>query len=282
LPYTKLYVVSQNVCQIQSHNFPKTLKGRLGKIYNELKKHILAKHGGLQNLPRISKHDCIRSPITRTLYILQTTSGAHLRSTLEKLPLLPTPLETQWMRQAQNIPTLTPTTSLKYLHKLILHHITELKHITHPNGTQVMTNDEFKYYYDTPTKTIKVALDQARILFCEPPCHNQCPNNCPTHTLPNTLKNAYKIQNLHIVTRTRSHDEHPPPPTPPEYPKSPPHIQKPHIQFPTHSIINDRPHIYKDKNKIIKNYVNGYSQTNQYITNGFLKETYSHGRTKTP
>jgi hypothetical protein len=93
-------------------------KGRLGKIYNGLTKHILAKHGGSLNLPRISQHDCIRSPITRILYLLKTTSGTHLRSTLEKFPLRPTSLEIQWMRQAQNIPTLTPTTSLKYLHEI--------------------------------------------------------------------------------------------------------------------------------------------------------------------
>ena len=46
-------------------------QGRLGKIYHGLTTHILAKHGGSLNLPRISPHDCIRSPITRTLYITQ-------------------------------------------------------------------------------------------------------------------------------------------------------------------------------------------------------------------
>jgi hypothetical protein len=92
-------------------------KGRLGVKYNGLTRHILAKHGGSLDLPRISHHDCIRSPITRTLFLLKTTSGTHLRSTLDKFPLLPTPLETQWMHQAHSIPTLTPKISLKYLHK---------------------------------------------------------------------------------------------------------------------------------------------------------------------
>ena len=114
-------------------------------------RHILAKHGGAQNPTRISHHDCIRSPITRTLFLLKTTSDTHLKKTLEEFPLLPTPLETQWMREANNIPTLTPTISLKYLYKFILHNITKLKHITHPNGTHLMTNDDFKHYYDTPT-----------------------------------------------------------------------------------------------------------------------------------
>ena len=151
-------------------------KGRLMKIYNGLINYIPAKHGGSLNLPRIIQYDCIRSLITRTLYLLKTTSGALLKNTLEKFLLLPTPLETQWMQQTQNISTLIPTTSLKYLHKLILYNIAELKHITHSNGTHLMTNDEFKTYYVTPTKTTKAALNQVRIFFYEPPCPNQCPN----------------------------------------------------------------------------------------------------------
>ena len=220
-------------------------KGRLGKIYNGLTNYILAKHGGSLNLPRITQHDCIRSPITRTLYLLKTTNGAHLKSTLQKFPLLPTPLETQWLQQTQNLPTSTPTTSLKYLHNLILHNITELKHITHSNGTRLMTNDEFKTHYVPPTKTTKAALNQARILFCEPPRPNQCPN---------TLKDAYQIPTRHINTRPRNHNIHPPPPPPPEYPKPPPHILKNYTQFPLHSIIKDRSHTHKDKNKITKEY----------------------------
>ena len=67
---------------------------RLGKIYNGLTTHILAKHGGALNLPRISRHDCIRSPITRTFFLLKTIGGIHLKSKLEKFLLLPTSLET--------------------------------------------------------------------------------------------------------------------------------------------------------------------------------------------
>ena len=97
--------------------------------------------------------------------LLKITSGTHLRSTLVKFPLLSTPLEIQWMHQTNNMPTLTPTSSLKYLYKLILHNITELKHITHPNGTYLMTNDKFKHYHKTPTKIVKTTLDHARALF---------------------------------------------------------------------------------------------------------------------
>ena len=145
-------------------------QGRLGNIYTGLTTHILAKHGGSLHLPRISPHDCTRSPITRTLYLPKKIGGAHLKNTLVQFPLLTTPIETQWMQQMHNIPTLTTTSSLRYLHKLILYNITYLKQITHPNGTHLLTNDEFKYYYDTPTKTITATLDHAKILFCEPTC----------------------------------------------------------------------------------------------------------------
>ena len=46
-------------------------KGRLGKIYNGLTRYILGKNGGSQNIPRIKKQDCLRSPITRTLFLLR-------------------------------------------------------------------------------------------------------------------------------------------------------------------------------------------------------------------
>jgi hypothetical protein len=56
------------------------------------------------------------------------------------------------MHQAQSVPTLIPAITLKYLQNLILHNITEIKHITHPNGVHLLTNDEFKHYYEQPTK----------------------------------------------------------------------------------------------------------------------------------
>ena len=43
-------------------------KGRFGRIYKGLIQHILAKHGGAQNLTRISPHDCTQSPITISMY----------------------------------------------------------------------------------------------------------------------------------------------------------------------------------------------------------------------
>ena len=46
-------------------------KGRLGIIYRGLMHFILAKHGGAKNIPRIKHQDCIRSPTTRTLFLIK-------------------------------------------------------------------------------------------------------------------------------------------------------------------------------------------------------------------
>ena len=54
--------------------------GRLGIIYKGLTQHILAKYGGGENIPRIKYQDCIRSPITPTLFLMKHEGGAHLKS----------------------------------------------------------------------------------------------------------------------------------------------------------------------------------------------------------
>ena len=53
---------------------------RLGTIYKGITQHILAKHGGTLNIPRIKYQDCIRSPTTRTLFHLKKEGGIHLKS----------------------------------------------------------------------------------------------------------------------------------------------------------------------------------------------------------
>ena len=45
--------------------------GRLGIIYKGLIQHILAKHGGAEDIQRIKYQDCIRSPTTRTLFLMK-------------------------------------------------------------------------------------------------------------------------------------------------------------------------------------------------------------------
>lgn len=95
--------------------------------------------------------------------------------------------------QAITIPTLTPTLSLKYLHKLILQNFLESINITHPNGTHSMTSDKFTHYYNAPNKIEKLTLGHAMLLLCSPTCHNQCTDPCLIHTTPNTIKNEYII-----------------------------------------------------------------------------------------
>ena len=62
-------------------------KGRLGKFYNGLTHYILAKQGGSQNIPRIKTYDCLRSPITRTFFLLKHEGELHLKSTHTDFPL---------------------------------------------------------------------------------------------------------------------------------------------------------------------------------------------------
>ena len=128
-----------------------------------------------------------------------------------------------------------------------------------------MTNDEFKHYYNSPTKTIRAALDHARTLFCVSTCNSQCPHNCTLHALPNTLKDSYQILNNQINPRIRQQHTYPPPIIPLDHPKSPLYVQNNHILYPIHSIIKDRSHTYHDKiisqNTTHHIYANGEPQT---------------------
>jgi hypothetical protein len=67
---------------------------KLSIIYRGLTHFILAIYGGAVNIRHLTSHDCIRSLITRTLYLLKTAGGIHLQSTLHNFLLLPTSLET--------------------------------------------------------------------------------------------------------------------------------------------------------------------------------------------
>lgn len=141
-------------------------------------------------------------------------SGVHLRSTLEDFLLPPTPLETQWMLQTRNIPTLTPTPFLTYFHNLILQNILETKHITHPNGTHLMTNDEFTHYYTTPNKigTNCTRLWQTTLLWTGMPQSMQwfvLDTNCTKHL----DKWLHKPKPTHPPKTTTTHQPSPTPNT---------------------------------------------------------------------
>ena len=62
-------------------------KGRLGKIYYSLTQFILAKFGGSKEIIRIKYHHCIRSPITRTLFLFKREASVHLKSTIDNFLL---------------------------------------------------------------------------------------------------------------------------------------------------------------------------------------------------
>jgi hypothetical protein len=84
-------------CSGEQLKRPLNDKGRIGKIYVGLINYLLAKFGEALNLHRLTYHDYIRSPITITLFLLKKDAGMYLRSELDKFPLLPTPLERQWI-----------------------------------------------------------------------------------------------------------------------------------------------------------------------------------------
>ena len=101
-------------------------KGRLGIIYKGLIQHILAKNGGAKDIPRIKYQDCIRSPTTRTLFLMKIEGVVYLKSIETNFHLNKTELEEEW-RTTTELPHLNPTLSLKLLHKLISLNIHSIK-----------------------------------------------------------------------------------------------------------------------------------------------------------
>ena len=244
-------------------------KGRIGKIYTGLLQFILAKYGGSKEITRIKYHHCVRSPITRTLFLLKHKAGVHLKSTINNFLLTPSSLETAWMQEAQMLHGLNPNTSLKLLHKLLIHNITTLDQITMPNGTTLMNKDEFKIYHSTPSKLIQSALNIANQLFCHPPC-NQCPLPCQQHHPPRSLKNKYIIRNHNILPHTPTAPVHPPNLPIPHLPPPPNNMLKDPRQFPIHKILDHKQKQSNDHNGIkrtVTSYLCQWTTTNNNTYN---------------
>lgn len=129
---------------------------KLGIIYRGLTHFILAKYGGVKTLLRLTPHSCLKSLSSRILYLLKTSGGTHLRSTLSDFPLQVTPLERLWLPlSAELTPHISPFQSQKLLHKLLLHNIYDITHQILLDGLTLMSPIDFKNYYTTPTTLLK-------------------------------------------------------------------------------------------------------------------------------
>ena len=226
--------------------------GRLGTIYKGLIHHILAKYGGAKDIQRIKYQDCIRSPTTRTLFLMKKEGGAHLKNIEANFQLHSTELEQEWRTQATNeLPQLNIKLSLKLLHKLLAHNIQKIKHISLPNGTNLMSAKDFQTYYKTPTKLEKNALHIAEQHFCHQNCNQNCPQPCNRHPPARTLKMKYISDNSELIPRTPTNPLRPPIP---QQSTPPPHITKKPLKFPIHTILKHKSNDTKDKYKISKKF----------------------------
>jgi hypothetical protein len=132
--------------------------GRLGIIFQGLTNYIFAKNGGAQNIPRITQQACVRSPITRTIFLLKHIAGSHIRNNTDGFLLSSTPLETVWLTQARQRPNVNIKLCHHFLNKLLIYHITSLSQIILPNGTNLMTHEDFTTYHSKPTKNYKKCI----------------------------------------------------------------------------------------------------------------------------
>jgi hypothetical protein len=224
--------------------------GYLGTIYQGLTNYIFAKNGRAQNIPRITKQACVRSPISCTLYLLKHVAGTHIRNHHDNFLLSPTNLETNWLAQARSHPNLSIKLCYHFLNKLLLHHITDLTQITLSNGTHLMTPTDFQIYHAKPTKIICSALKLASQLFCHQPCNNHCHQPYTHHQSPNTLLPQYIVHDHHIIPpRTTTQN---PPPTNNQPPCPPPQIWTLLKYIPINSITKYKQCTTRDKLTITK------------------------------
>ena len=190
----------------------------------------------------------VRSSTTKTLFLIKKTRGAYRCSQIDNFPLKATPFEQIWCQLVEiQIPQFSPTQTFKFIHKLLLQNIYEINHITSLNGKNLMSQEDFKHYYVTPTKLIKQALD---IPKCNPTCLNPCTNHHP----PRTLKEEYITMDHNVESRTREIPTHPPTPPHPPQPKPSLNIKNNPIRYPIHSILNYKEIKTKNKHKITKKY----------------------------
>ena len=152
---------------IQALNDP----GQLGIIYQGLTKYISAKYGGSLHLNKLKQQACSRSPIARTLFLLEREFEIHVTTTNRAFPIKTTPLEQTWKKAPtyNNLSSLSKTKTQQHLDKLYMHGITTLAQIQNPDTMGILTPVEFQTRYKQISKAIKTALQQAQTLFPTPP-----------------------------------------------------------------------------------------------------------------
>ena len=162
------------------HNAPNNIV-TLGTKYRGLKHFILAKHGGAENISRIKHQNCIKLPNTKTLFLVKKVGELNFVAQ-QITPTKSYTIKTNMVPTINNSSTINnPSQILKFLHKLLLQHISKIKHITLPNGTNLMLLKDFRNYYTTPRKLIKQALNIVEQLFCHPRCNPNCKYPCANH-----------------------------------------------------------------------------------------------------
>ena len=195
---------------------------------------------------------------------MKIEGGAYLKSIETDFHLKKTKLEEKW-RTTTEIPHLNPKLSLKLLHKLISLNIHSVKQISLPNGTHLMSPEEFRKYYKNPTKLEITAINIAAQLFYQSPCNQNCPTPCLIHIQTITLKTQFITDHRELHLRVIEDSLHPTPPQQPQYPNPPINIINNPSKFPIHTIITHPHKKQKTNTKLPKTtthtYVNGYLAT---------------------
>ena len=160
-------------------------QGQLGTIYQGLTKYITARYGGSLHLPKLKQQACSRSPIARTLYLLKKEYEIHIATANKAFSVKQTQLESTW-KTAPQYASLTESDKLqtqKFLDKLYTYGITTLPQIQNNTNKAILTHEEFRTSYSYAPKTIKEALQQARILFPPPQPHTPQRTIQPTQVI---------------------------------------------------------------------------------------------------
>jgi hypothetical protein len=233
----------------------------------------MAKYEGSHHLPRITPGQCLRSPITCTIYLLKKQADIHIESFNPNLPINPTSLEITWITQARDHPDITIHSIHKFLQKLLQYQITSLAQITLPDGLHLMSPIDFQSHYTKPSKIIGQALAMAARIFYYPPCPVPCLHHCITHHAPNTLLQQFQTQANDLIPPTTQ----PAPYNPPTYSRPPPQSLHNRHQYPISSILQHRHKTHLDKYgalKTVTTYLCQWSLPNGTLYNNWCRQDY--------